>query len=131
MDERGPVRRNTAARRAMLDILKKSGRPLSAPEVHERLRENGGKQSLSTVYRALDSFAEAGVLLKQTLGDAARFQVNGGLHTHFAVCTRCGRTAPLKGCPLSPVQVEGGFEVKGHSLELFGICGECKKDSGG
>ncbi len=127
MDERKPPGRSTVTRRAILDILRNSMRPLSAIEVHGILRAGGGRQSLSTVYRALDSFTETGLLIKGALEDVAHYQINSAKHTHFAVCTRCKSVVPLKGCPLKPAQVaDDGFEVRGHSLEVFGICGRCR-----
>lgn len=130
MPDINSARRSTRLRRAILELLSRSPRPLSAPEIHRELHRQGETQSLSTVYRALDSFTASGKLTRGSLRDIAHYQLNDGRHMHFAVCRECKSAVPLKGCPMASVQVsDESFEVEGHRLELFGLCGVCRERS--
>jgi Fur family transcriptional regulator, ferric uptake regulator len=86
--------RGTAARVAVLRGLAGGSRPQSHGELVDALADMGFDQS--TVYRALNELADAGLLSRLDLGDQVRrFEwksggaQHAGMHPHF-MCVDCG-----------------------------------------
>lgn len=59
----------------------------------DRLREQGRRVAMATVYRTLDLLAEQGFAKRIDLGSEAAcyLRVLPGCHDHHLVCTSCGR----------------------------------------
>lgn len=101
-----------------------------ASEQHQsmgELRSRCPGVGIVTVYRALDLFSELGVVRRIDLGEGPRYEMAED-HHHHLICEDCGSVAEFEQCPLDPAQlprVEAGFEVRSHSLEVYGLCREC------
>jgi Fur family transcriptional regulator, ferric uptake regulator len=93
-------------------------------EVRARCPEVG----LVTVYRALDLFGELGIVRRLDLGDGARYELAED-HHHHMICESCGDISEFEECPLDqkllPVG-SPGFEVRAHSIEVYGRCAGCR-----
>ena len=121
--------RRTACRERVLDVIERSDAPLSAAEIFAKL--SASDIWLSTVYRALETFTEKGVIAKTPSpgGDTALYVLSGGGHVHYAVCLRCHRAVKLNICPIREEFARAdayGFRVLGHNVELFGYCDKCE-----
>jgi Fe2+ or Zn2+ uptake regulation protein len=81
--------RRTAGRIALLALLAKMGRPLAVAEIMAHWR--GRSPDQATLYRALESLTEAGVVRRIDLGgNTARFEYTPDHpHHHHLVCTNC------------------------------------------
>jgi Fur family ferric uptake transcriptional regulator len=96
----------------------------SLEEVRARCPEVG----LVTVYRALGLFGELGIVRRLDLGDGARYELAED-HHHHLICESCGVISEFEECPLdSELLPVGnfGFEVRAHSIEVYGRCAGCK-----
>ena len=96
----------------------------SLEEVRVRCPEVG----LVTVYRALDLFGELGIVRRLDLGDGARYELAED-HHHHLVCESCGEISEFEECPLDPESLalkNFEFEVRAHSLEVYGRCAGCR-----
>jgi Fur family ferric uptake transcriptional regulator len=133
--------KNTPGRRAVLEVLEETDGPITAEEVYRRIlgeedsrdKMEGGGICLSTVYRTLSTLAEKGLLLRSAGRDGTlSYQLKGMGHRHYLICTRCGATVPIGGCPLEDLERalgdSTGFAITGHSLELYGLCPRCIGD---
>ncbi len=132
--------KNTPGRRAVLEVLEGSEGPITAEEVYRRIlaAEGPGDKTesgvcLSTVYRTLSTLAEKGLLLRSAGREGTlSYQLKGMGHRHYLICTRCGATVPISGCPLEELERalgdSTGFAITGHSLELYGLCPRCIGD---
>lgn len=123
----------TKQRKMVYRILWEAGEPLSAVQIyHLTNRVEGREYAISTIYRILAAFEDKGIVEKSAwAGDStAVYALDRGEHTHYAVCLECHRRIPLSECPFSHVHLKetGDFTVTGHKLELYGYCGECKKN---
>lgn len=102
----------------------------SAQDIHSRLRTGGTRIGLTTVYRALQSMADAGEVdvLRTDDGEAAYRLCSQG-HHHHLVCTTCGRTVEVEARAVErwadKVAEENGFTNIEHTVEVFGTCGTC------
>lgn len=124
-----PVRA-TRQRSAVAAALDETEEFLSAQDLHSLLRRRGENIGLTTVYRALQSMADAGEVdvLRQTDGEAAYRRCSTG-HHHHLVCRRCGRTVEVEGPAVETwadrVAAEHGFRDVEHTVEVFGTCADC------
>jgi Fe2+ or Zn2+ uptake regulation protein len=122
----------TKPRKAMLEILQKSALPITAAEVHERLKRAHRTVDLVTVYRNLAMLQELGLIDPVGFHEGQmRYEVrHGRQHHHHIRCRGCGRIADLMLCPLKKltevVERRTKFVVESHALEFFGWCPECR-----
>lgn len=101
-------------------------------EQHQRLEgimARCPEVGMVTVYRTLDLFGELGLVRRLDLGDGARYELADD-HHHHLICEECGTVAEFEQCPLDlrrlPPQLGSGFEVRAHSVEVYGRCSECR-----
>lgn len=121
-----------AAREAAIERLASDGGCLTAHELAERLRGDGRKVGLASVYRALTALEDAGLLRPADLGPGERrFELvhDDGSHHHHVVCRRCGRTiafsdAGLEGA-IDAVARRLGVAIDAHDVVLRGSCRDC------
>jgi Fur family ferric uptake transcriptional regulator len=105
---------------------------LSAPQIHERLRRDGGDAGMASVYRALDLLREMGLVQRVEFAEGgARFErvVPGGEHHHHAVCEVCGRVTPFEDDRIERQleRLAGNLKhsMSGHDLVIHGQCRRC------
>ena len=102
----------------------------SAQEVHARLRAAGDGVGLSTVYRALQTLADAGEIdsLRTESGENI-YRRCSATHHHHLVCRSCGATVEVEGPTVEKwtrsVAAAHGYSDVSHTLEIFGTCGSC------
>jgi Fe2+ or Zn2+ uptake regulation protein len=123
--------RLTAPRRAIVEIMADSWRPLSALELYDLGRHRYPRLGLVTVYRTLEKLEQLGLIqrLHHPAGCHTFLPVQEG-HTHLLICTACGRTVPFSGDDLSGLITEtarrSGYLIQDHWLQFFGLCAECQ-----
>jgi Fur family transcriptional regulator, ferric uptake regulator len=119
--------RITAARLAVLGFILQSRRAVSHGDVETGLADR--QIDRVTLYRTLDTLAEAGLLAKSIGSDrVARFvPIARGDHSHHAhfSCDRCGRLYCLPAKPPRPSQLPAGFEASTVELNVHGLCADC------
>ena len=92
------------------------------------------KQSdaLSTVYRNLERFTEAGLLEKILFHDGVTRYSAAERHGHYLICTACDQKLRIADCPLHHIESdlarETGFTISGHDLTIYGLCPNCKEN---
>jgi Fur family ferric uptake transcriptional regulator len=124
--------RLTAARRAILATLVESGGHLTADELADRTRQHSPSLGRMTVYRTLDLLCELGLLwpVYQGTGAAHYILLDEG-HHHHLICSACGRVTEFDECALGdlPARLAAQFDfrVRGHLVELYGVCGRCER----
>ena len=94
----------------------------------EEIRDRCPGVGLVTVYRTLDLLSGLGMVRRLDLGDGPRYELAED-HHHHLICEGCGSVAEFEQCPLDPGRlpwVWGDFEVRAHSLEVYGTCADCK-----
>jgi Fur family ferric uptake transcriptional regulator len=127
--------RVTRPRRAVLDVLVDLDRPVSAAEIHDRLRKRD--VNLGSVYRTIALLCRLDVMrLAASSRKTQRFELSERFtgHHHHLVCRRCGDVRDLEGCVLrKPVLARleqrirrtTRFRVLDHDLRLYGVCARC------
>jgi Fur family ferric uptake transcriptional regulator len=125
-----PGLRSTKQRTAVSKLLDQLDEFRSAQELHEELRKRGEGIGLTTVYRTLQSLADAGEVdvLRTDTGEAI-YRRCSAHHHHHLVCRNCGRTVEVEGPAVEKwadrIAAENGFSEVSHTVEIFGTCAEC------
>jgi len=125
-----PGVRPTRQRRAVAAALDAFDDFRSAQEIHALLRERGESVGLSTVYRTLQTLADADEIdsLRTENGESI-YRRCSATHHHHLVCRSCGATVEVEGPAVerwtSAIASEHGYTDVSHTLELFGTCREC------
>ena len=123
--------RITPQRVAMLEFLASVHTHPTAEEIFKALTKEDPQVSVATVYNNLNLFIKEGVVKELTYGDSAsRYDFDLGQHYH-AVCDVCGKVVDLYYPVLEDVEKAAeqltGFKVRGHRMEVYGVCPECQK----
>ena len=127
-------KRTTWQRGAVRDALGDSEGFVSAQSLHSSLHATGSPIGLATVYRALQSMADAGEVdvIRTPEGEAAYRHCSEG-HHHHLVCRGCGFSVEIEATFVeswaAQIASQHGFTDPGHELELFGLCRECGQRS--
>lgn len=126
--------RYTRGRRLVVAALRDADGPRSAAELHEELDR---RVPLSSLYRSLSVMADAGVLATHHAGGGVtRYELAEWLvgHHHHLVCVECGAVDDVELSDEMEATLErlvvhaadaGGYRVKGHALEIDGLCATC------
>jgi len=124
--------RMTAVRREIITLLAESDAPLNKPEIAARLRSRGLQPDRTTIYREMNFLiANAEVETVELGRGELRYELKDAFHHHHLVCTKCEKVVcyPLND-ELTAVEQEisrlADFKVTGHTLEFFGLCGQCR-----
>ena len=128
-------RRATPQRLAVYSHLRHAAQHPTAEDVYRAVRESIPRISLATVYKALETLVDSGLVTKITSGDAsARYDARRDHHYHVR-CLRSGTVHDLP-TPFDPELIakldpdlerdlaRKGFRVTGYRLELVGYFDE-------
>jgi Fur family transcriptional regulator, ferric uptake regulator len=134
---RGELRRTGhrtgGAREEVVGLLAGQDCCLSAQAIHDRLRGDGRRIGLASVYRALDVLAQLHLVHRVDVGGTACFEPAdpSGEHHHHAICERCGKMDAFEDSELERL-IDGvaarlGYDVGAHDVVLRGACPDCAR----
>jgi len=139
---RGCGYRITSGREAILDVLSKSDKHLSAEDIYMKVHSKCPSIGLTTIYRTLEVLASLGLVFKFDFGDRrARYELaqgpKGARHHHHLICTSCGRVIDYTDFIDEEIellnQTEKGltkkydFKITNHLIQFYGLCNACAK----
>ncbi|MDP8257843.1 MAG: transcriptional repressor [Candidatus Aadella gelida] len=138
---RGCGYRMTLPRQAILNVLQKTKKHLSAEDVYMEAHKIFPHLGLTTVYRTLELLTDMGELNKFDFGDGrARYElmeISEEDHHHHLVCTKCKRIINYSDFVDEELEflkrAEKGlskkynFEINNHIIQFYGVCDKCKK----
>ena len=120
--------RLTPQRYAVLDFLVRSESHPTAEQVGAGVNRRFPRASRATVYNALHTLCEAGLVQELYFEDGvARYDANVGPHHHF-LCRFCGEledvsVETVKGLAGGPVKP--GYRVDEFHIMMRGVCARC------
>ncbi|MBM5803045.1 MAG: transcriptional repressor [Cyanobacteria bacterium K_DeepCast_35m_m2_155] len=121
----------TAKQGQLLKELKRCKGELSGQDLHARLRKGSRPMGLATVYRHLRQLQQLGEVRCRHLPSGEALYAPAERDEHHLTCVDCGSTTTLESCPVHSVHLDagqlGGFRPLFHTLEFFGLCGECQQ----
>jgi Fur family ferric uptake transcriptional regulator len=125
--------RFTPNRRAIVEVLEMTGKPLTITEI---LAARPGLPQ-SSVYRNLVVLERVGIVRRISGADEfSRYELAENLigHHHHLVCSSCGavedftasrRLELAVASTIDEVGARSGFSTDGHHLQLTGLCRSC------
>ncbi len=123
--------RLTRIRKAIVRLLSGAECPMSASDLKSALEKNMIKANKTTVYRQAAFLLKNGVIHEIQFGDGkTRYRICPENHHHHTICVRCSRVEDIsmekdmERYEKKLVQIKN-FRVLRHTLEFFGICGNC------
>ncbi|MFW5878382.1 MAG: Fur family transcriptional regulator, partial [Myxococcota bacterium] len=98
-----------------------------------KVREQMPTLSLATVYKAIETFKDMGVIREIRVPDDHRMRLDADVSPHHhMVCRRCHVVLDLRADIFREITVPTeqlqGFRVQGYSLQLTGLCSKCAAD---
>ncbi|HEY9130611.1 MAG TPA: transcriptional repressor [Dyella sp.] len=130
-EERGL--RLTPLRKEVLELIAAAGKPVKAYDLLDQLRERHGNAAPPTVYRALDFLLEHQFIHKLE-------SINAFVSCHhpaeahqvpFLICDVCSSAQEVcdeRVAELIDAQAKAfGFRAQGQTLEVHGVCKDCRK----
>ncbi len=124
--------RITRARRALLELIERSERPLGPRELQSLLAGKGVRMDRVSVYRNVSALLELGLLHRVVGSSAVRPCAEREERCHHAiVCSQCGSAREFHSGALEralgEVRRATRYRVQGHVLELRGLCERCQR----
>ena len=125
--------RITEPRRAVVETIAGSSQALNPFDVFEKARNRYPRLGLVTVYRTIEKLEELGLIQRvhQPSGCQAFVTAFSG-HQHLLICQSCGRVEFFSGDVekmeglMQAVGENSGYQIRGHWLQLFGVCARCQ-----
>ncbi len=136
----GQFTRWTAPREAILDLMSRTTKHLSAKEIYAALYRMYPGIGLTTVYRTLDLLVQMGLINKFSIGDGqSRFEFKSEEkkgHHHHIICSKCGKIIDYNDFLEEELELVNktekhltkkyNFKVLGHNIEFYGLCEKCR-----
>jgi len=124
--------RVTKPRRAILQVIADSPRPLAPLEIHELASQQYAQVGLVTVYRTIDKMEELGLIERvHHFGHCQKIFRATNRHQHLLICAQCGRSTYFDGLEAEEqfrqIGEKFGYDVTRHWLQLSGVCPDCQK----
>ncbi len=125
--------RVTEPRRAVMQVLSEATAPMSPRDIWTQGRQIHAHLGLVTVYRTLALMESLHCVRRVHHEECCTgYLVCSPGHSHTLICRRCGRATDFAGaddlCALiARVELDTGYRVDGHLLQLMGLCPRCKE----
>ncbi|KAE9527964.1 MULTISPECIES: ferric iron uptake transcriptional regulator [Testudinibacter] len=103
----------------------------SAEDIYKMLLEQGEEIGLATVYRVLNQFDEADILIRHNFeGNKSVFELAPIDHHDHIICMDCGKVIEFSDDIIEKrqkeISKEYGIQLENHSLYLYGKCNDIK-----
>jgi Fur family transcriptional regulator, ferric uptake regulator len=132
--------RVTRARQAVIEVLDGTNEHLAADEIVARVEASAPGVHRATVYRALSTLGELGLVTHTHVGGSAAVyhlalpartdEAASAPHAHLQ-CTNCQAVIDIPldvlDSLISRVDRELGFQVEPHHAALLGLCADCRE----
>ncbi len=115
----------TQPRKRILELLDESGnKHVTADDIYRVLIQAGEDIGLATVYRVLNQFETAGLVVKHNFeGGQAYYELDSGNHHDHMVCVETGKVIEFSDTEIERLQAEiasqHGYDIVDHSLVIY------------
>ena len=115
----------TQPRKLILELLDESGnKHLTADDIYRVLIQAGEDIGLATVYRVLNQFEAAGLVVKHNFESGqAYYELDSGEHHDHMVCVETGTVIEFSNSEIERLQAEiaaeHGYDIEDHSLVIY------------
>ena len=120
----------TPQRLAVYKYLMSTSEHPSAEVIYKAIQEDFPTMSLATVYKALKTLVEVGLVQELNVGEGNfRYDGNADSHPHIQ-CINCGKVDDLMNISLdhlnSEVEQKSNYKVLSNQTYFYGLCKDCQ-----
>lgn len=120
--------RLTEQRKAMIELILKTAKPLSAIDIYRNMAKGFNGLSYGTVYQNIKLFIELMIIESFVLGEEVRFRlIDRDYPKYHLICVDCEQTIPIDAQTERfnlPI-VTNRFQPISHKLDVYGYCTAC------
>ena len=123
----------TIQREVILETLYNSDEHLTPEALHQLIQKQHPelKTGIATVYRTLSRLEESEIVTSLSFGaQGKKYELGAKDHHDHMICTECGVITEFVDEAIEERQHKiadkFGFEMKDHSMQIYGICKSCK-----
>lgn len=115
----------TQPRKRILELLEATGsKHLTADDIYRVFMQAGEDIGLATVYRVLNQFESAGLVVKHNFeGGQAFYELDSGDHHDHMVCMETGKVTEFVSDEIEKLQAkiaeEHDYDIVDHSLVIY------------
>ena len=115
----------TQPRKRILQLLEEAGnKHMTADDIYRVLMNTGEDIGLATVYRVLNQFEAAGLVVKHNFESGqAYYELDSGEHHDHMVCVETGKVIEFSNQEIERLQAriaaEHGYAIEDHSLVIY------------
>ena len=115
----------TQPRKRILELLDEAGnKHVTADDIYRVLIQAGEDIGLATVYRVLNQFEAAGLVVKHNFeGGQAYYELDSGDHHDHMVCVETGKVIEFSNAEIERLQADiasaHGYDIVDHSLVIY------------
>ena len=115
----------TQPRKRILDLLEERvNKHVTADDIYRILMQAGDDIGLATVYRVLNQFEAAGLVVKHNFESGqAYYELDSGDHHDHMVCVETGKVIEFSNQEIERLQAqiadEHGYDIEDHSLVIY------------
>jgi Fur family ferric uptake transcriptional regulator len=126
----------TIQREVILETLYNSDEHLTPEALHKKIQENYPdlKTGIATIYRTLGLLENEEIVTSLSFGaQGKKYELGAKEHHDHMICTECGSITEFVDEEIEKRQHaiadKLGFQMKDHSMQIYGVCAECQKKS--
>jgi len=130
----------TLPREAILELLSRTSKHLSAKETYAYLLKKYPGIGLSTVYRTLNLLSQMGLINRLDIAKGQScYEFRSGekdKHHHHLICNKCGKIIDYRDFIDEEQKLvkeakkkfagKYNFQVQNYSIEFYGLCKDCR-----
>ena len=115
----------TQPRKRILELLDEArNKHVTADDIYRVLIQAGEDIGLATVYRVLNQFEAAGLVVKHNFeGGQAYYELDSGNHHDHMVCVETGKVIEFSNTEIerlqSDIALKHGYDIVDHSLVIY------------